>query len=269
MVTKKFNYLYKTTNIINKKYYIGIHCTNKLDDNYIGSGKILKKAIKKYGKENFLKEILEFFDTAEDAFKKEKEIVNELFIKQHNNYNLNIGGFGGSTYRSEETRKIISNFFKNKVSVLDIKTNKKFITDRENYENSKNLVGQTKNKILVKNNDNIYFLIHKDDKKYINKEVIPATTGMVTCKNIFTKEILYVSQKEFLENENYVGITKNSIQSIESNKKRSEKLKGVDINGSFTRKTTCPHCLKVGNYANMIRWHFDNCKMLNKNDIIL
>ena len=59
---KTFNYIYKITNKINGKIYIGKHSTDNLNDGYIGSGVVLKQAIKKYGVENFTKEIIEFCD---------------------------------------------------------------------------------------------------------------------------------------------------------------------------------------------------------------
>jgi len=89
------HFIYKTTNITNGKYYIGVHSTNDLNDGYLGSGLALKDAIQKYGKENFKREILEFFDSAEEAFKKEMQIVNEAFLELEETYNLKIGGSGG------------------------------------------------------------------------------------------------------------------------------------------------------------------------------
>ncbi len=54
MKKERFYFLYKTTNKINGKYYIGVHSTYQLNDGYIGSGKRLRYSVRKYGKENFL-----------------------------------------------------------------------------------------------------------------------------------------------------------------------------------------------------------------------
>ncbi len=86
--------VYKTTNIINGKIYIGVHKTSNIDDGYLGSGSNLKPDIIKYGKENFKKEILFVFSSAEEAFKKEKELVNVQFILDENTYNIYPGGAG-------------------------------------------------------------------------------------------------------------------------------------------------------------------------------
>lgn len=90
--------IYKTTNNINNKIYIGKHKTADVNDSYLGSGKILKRAIKKYGIENFSKEILFVFDNEQEMNDKEAAIVTEDFINDNNVYNLCSGGRGGFDY---------------------------------------------------------------------------------------------------------------------------------------------------------------------------
>lgn len=98
------------------RIYIGVHKTKDphIFDGYIGCGVWVNKpssymypktpfqyAVKKYGTEAFTREILYIYDTAEEAFQKEAEIVNEYFIKQSHVYNCAIGGIGGSLYEQD------------------------------------------------------------------------------------------------------------------------------------------------------------------------
>lgn len=86
--------VYKTTNLINGRIYIGVHKTKNPNDNYLGSNKILQDAIKKYGKQNFKKDVLFIFDNEKDMWDKERELVNEEFISRNDTYNIGIGGIG-------------------------------------------------------------------------------------------------------------------------------------------------------------------------------
>jgi len=105
--------LYKTTNTLNGKYYVGV--SNGNDIWYKGSGTALKRAIKKYGSKSFVTETLETFDNADAAFKREEEVVNETFVADHNTYNMKVGGKGGKGQKkSKEHRAKISKSVKAK-----------------------------------------------------------------------------------------------------------------------------------------------------------
>ena len=86
--------VYKTTNLVNGKIYIGKHITEDPNDRYLGSGHLFYKAVRKYGVKNFKKEVLFIFDNEEEMLDKERELVNEEFIKDDSNYNLIVGGTG-------------------------------------------------------------------------------------------------------------------------------------------------------------------------------
>ena len=107
---KKYHFIYKTTNLLSGKYYIGMHSTDNLNDGYLGSGKYLKRSLKKYGKENFKIEKIKFFDDRHKLIEGEKVFVNQILLNEPMCMNLREGGSGTSlgTERSEETKKRMS-----------------------------------------------------------------------------------------------------------------------------------------------------------------
>lgn len=101
----KYHIVYKTTNLINGKWYIGKHSTYNLNDGYLGSSQHLKSAIKKYGKENFQREIICFCNSEEEAYAKEAELVTMEVVNDPNSYNKMPGGEGGQKRFTDEEIK--------------------------------------------------------------------------------------------------------------------------------------------------------------------
>lgn len=92
---KTIHYIYKTTCNITGKWYVGMHSTSNLEDGYMGSGTILRYSIRKYGKDNHTKEILEYLPSREALVIREIEIVNKELISDGKCINLKEGGQGG------------------------------------------------------------------------------------------------------------------------------------------------------------------------------
>ena len=129
-IMDKYYAIYKITNLKNDKIYVGFHtidgCGIKTDyigvgsifkDGYMGSGKLIKSAIEKYGPESFCQEILKVFDNKKEAEEYEKTIVNKDFTLDKTTYNLSLGGnvcilygencgFYGKKHTSESLQKI-------------------------------------------------------------------------------------------------------------------------------------------------------------------
>jgi hypothetical protein len=116
--------IYKITNIMNNKIYIGRHKTMDLDDGYMGSGTRICAAIKKYGVDNFLKEIILQCDNYNDMILRESEMVNSEFVKCDSNYNVIPGGDGFNTTGM--------------VSAILVETGENVFIRSEDYQKNKN-----------------------------------------------------------------------------------------------------------------------------------
>lgn len=209
MKNKTYYTVYKVTNKVNGKVYIGCHKTRNLDDGYMGSGKYLKRAIEKHGIGKFTKEILFVYDNPKDMFLKEAEIVTEEFISEENTYNLKIGGVGGFDYINVTG---INNKSKQqeKATKASAEARKRF---PEKYKNSfedsgKRMKSHHKNGLIKYNN----FLgkTHSDETK---NKISNARKGKVSGKdnpsfgsmwiyNIELKQSKKIRKEDFLEWEN-------------------------------------------------------------------
>ncbi len=112
-IKKKYMFVYRTTNLINGKIYIGQHSTNNLKDGYKGSGVLINKAFSKYGKDNFKFEIIEFSDSREYLDEIEKNIIKEQkALDSGVGYNIHQGGLGGSSYKKINQYELDGSFIK-------------------------------------------------------------------------------------------------------------------------------------------------------------
>jgi hypothetical protein len=161
-----FYLIYKITNIVNGKIYIGSHKTKNKDDGYMGSGKYLGYAYDKHGIDRFVKEILFVFDNAAEMYAKEAELVNDDFLSEGNTYNLKRGGLGGFDY--------LNNWKENPSHSKEHLTRMSHAVPIEKRRKSAKLGMQKYKEMLVKNGNKIWWTHpngfagkqHSDDTKH-------------------------------------------------------------------------------------------------------
>lgn len=175
----KKHYIYLTTNLINGKKYIGKHY-GELNDDYLGSGNLIKLAINKYGKENFKKEILFISSDEQENNQKEKEFIKVFnAVKDKNFYNIHEGGEGGNTTAgwSEEQKKLYSEKMSIKYSGIN------------NPRYGVHLTEETKNKI--RNNRNTDYMKTLEYREKMSLAVSGEKNGMYGKKHSeYSKQLM-------------------------------------------------------------------------------
>lgn len=226
---KKYNYFYKITNKLNGHYYYGVHCTNDIDDGYMGSGKRLHYAYDKYGIENFSKEILEYFDTKEEAFQYEYDHITEEMITSDECYNLQGGGRGKNSTGCV-------NIIDENGNHRQVSTNDPKWLDGTYVSISKNrkCIYDTKEKRLrnVYQNDEYFKKLKLGEYTHEIAEFCNSHKG---CTTYIDKDgnicLLSVNDPRVLSGE-FVGINKGKKMSIESIENIKRGLKNVDLTGN-------------------------------------
>lgn len=199
-------YVYKTTNTVNDKIYIGVHKSDNIQsDQYIGSGDELRLSIAKYGRQKFNRQILYQFETKEEAYSMQKLIVDVQFVKRKDTYNIRLGGQGGfghmqgsicvkdkqgNVFRVDKNDRrikigqftqITKGFFAGKDKDGNIKQTSVFdprYISGEIVGVKRNQIGSMKDKIVVKDSDNNTLSINKDDPRFLSGQLVGVTKGL-------------------------------------------------------------------------------------------
>lgn len=241
--TRKYIFLYKTTNLVNSKVYVGVHSTDKLDDGYIGLGVSYQccavgswpfhRAVKKYGYENFRREILEFFDSVEDALVREREVVNEVWVMNPSTYNVALGGKINNTFGlSEEEKRVyrekLSKALKGRSKPPRSEEHKKRLSEAHKKLNQDPEFRKRRSEVMKghKHTDETKEKISKAGKgRVVSLETRERQSESLKGRVVSKEQRQKISERQ-----------KGKVQSAESNKKRSETLKGRVISKEWREK---------------------------------
>jgi len=245
-------YIYLTSNQLNNKQYVGKHASNNIEnDTYLGSGNIISAAIKKYGRENFKRTILEEC-TKDNWVSREGYWIKKLNSMSPNGYNLTYGGEGGF-----DTYSLLSEEDKQKWRDKSSKTHKGKILSKETREKiSKSRMGMSpsnkgiphseKTKELMKKAWETRNPVTEETKEKHRQNKIGTHHSTVTKEKIGYANSLRVWKEE----------SKLKISAANRGLKRSQ-----DVIDRMKIKYKCIHCGKEMNRSNLTRYHNDNCKI--------
>jgi NUMOD3 motif/GIY-YIG catalytic domain len=241
----KYNHyiIYLITNILNNRKYVGFHATNNLNDDYLGSGELINKAVKHYGKDKFTKIILEHTNEKEWREKEVYWIKEKKTHISNGGYNLTTGGDGcvGYKYTEKQRQQLIirvsgenNPMYGKKHTQESIEKNRKSNTGKKQSEETKKKraksnTGKKRNEKTIENMKSAWEL------RKINHPMTEETR-----KKIGINSKLHQTGKHHSE---------------ETKKKQSNSHKGKKH-----KRVICIYCGKDCTPSTLKRWHNDNCK---------
>lgn len=235
---RRLHYIYKITNNITNEYYIGKHSTTNLFDNYLGSGLRLKRSIKKYGKQNFTKIILQWADSLESLNELEAEYVNQNTLEDPLCLNLKLGGEGGWDYCIKRSPH---NATKDKIWIFNAITGKNKLIEKNESIPIGYIKGKVKNKKTIRKHEKTNIVTNsiewqKIDQLWKNKyeneiKKVNYKKKWLFCKSNISLRIMIPYNLTIPE-----GWKNGCPYKNESEKKKRIYIKRLNIKKSFTKK---------------------------------
>lgn len=244
-------YTYKIVNTVNDKIYFGVtnnpkrrwqnHKSRSKTNKYNSA---LYNAMQLYGLENFSMIIIQEYETKDEAYNQEVILIEEGNTISPNGYNIDAGGRGGSTFRSEETREKL----------------RQLQTGKTHTEESKQKMSESRRG----ENNHMYGNTHTEEARRKISETHKGKPKPPPSPEALENMSRAQKNRERTDRDREGAIRRGLAQ---RGKKKSkpvtqetrDKLRDAFI-GKPRPQETCPHCGKVGGVGAMRQWHFDKCR---------